>query len=237
MRDVPRLGHCVPDGDCFGTLSKAMERDKPIRVRRAAYGVMLVAGDGWLKSAGLRQTLQDLDFPRQLHSVVIETGRSDYQHSFLMMMEILSEDKHWHSYLRGAMVTWLPFHQEGPAQVLQILSRVGELSLPEYDTSIPPPFNTFLANLVKDEWARVPGRPVADLTTDLLTPLAEVTNQLKQLLFTEIDRRAVLAEVENVIPSLEKRRDDGFGGPGEDICGFVDDLLERLRVPMPLTGR
>jgi hypothetical protein len=57
--------------------------DKPFRVRKAAYDIVLVARDGWLKSPDLRQTLESLDFPRKLHSVVIETGRSDHQRSFL----------------------------------------------------------------------------------------------------------------------------------------------------------
>jgi len=37
--------------------------------------------------------------------------------------------------------------------------------------------------------------------------LVEVTEWFKELLFTENDRRTVLAVVEQVIPSLERRRD------------------------------
>jgi hypothetical protein len=48
--------------------------------------------------------------------------------------------------------------------------------------------------------------------------------QLKELLFTKSGRRAVLAVVDQVIPSLEKRRDDGYAGPGEDIRE-IDDAL------------
>jgi hypothetical protein len=77
---------------------------------------------------------------------------------------------------------------------------------------------------VEDEWAGVPGRPATDLTADRLEPLVEVTMQFKELLFTESGRRAVLAAVEQVIPSLERRRDDGYEGPGEDIHGIVDAL-------------
>jgi hypothetical protein len=109
MRDIPQLGSCLPDDNFLETLSKAMkksekgeesEENKPFHVRKAAYDVILAARDGWLRSPELRQKLEELDFPRQLHSVVLETGRSDYQRSFLMMMEILSEDRYWHSYLR-----------------------------------------------------------------------------------------------------------------------------------------
>jgi hypothetical protein len=166
-----------------------MEKDKPFRVRKAAYDVILVARDGWLRSAELRQTLEDLDFPRQLHSVVIETGRSDHQRSFLMMMEILSEDRYWHSYLRGAMDIWLPFRHEGPDQVLRILANVWRTTTPGVRRFQPPPLDKFLEKLVEDEWAGVPGRLVKDLTADRLEPLAEVTKQFKELLFTETDRR------------------------------------------------
>ena len=135
------------------------------------------------------------------------------------------------------MDIWLPFHREGPIQVLQIFSYVGELPLPEYDTSNPPPLDTFLANLVKEEWARVPARNVKDLTAGLLEPLAEVTAQFKGLLFTEGDRRAVLAKVEEVIPLLERRREVGYEGPGDDIRGIVDALLGILQLPIPSTSR
>ena len=226
MRDVPQLGLYLPGSVFLDTLSEAMKRGKPFRVRKAAYDVILAAQEGWLKSAELRGTLMRLEFPRQLHSVVIETGRLDYQRSFLGMMEIISEDRFWHPYLRGAMEIWFPFRYEGPKQVLQILARVGELSLPAYDD---PNLDKFIENLVEDEWAGVPGRPVMNLTADLLEPLAEVTKQLADLLLTENGQKAVLAAVGRVIPLLERRRDDGYEGPGEDVRRIVDDLLKKLR--------
>ena len=237
MRDIPQLGSFHPDRDFLGTLSKAMEKGKPPRVRKAAYDVVVVTRDGWLRSKRLRRTLKDLDFPRQLHGIVIETGRYDHQRSFLAMMEILSEDGCWHSYLRGAMDLWLPFRYEGPVQVLRILGRVGELLPPEYDGFNPPPLDNLLAKLVEDEWVRVPGRPVKDLAADRLKPLVEVTKQLKELFLTERERRAVLAAVEQVIQSLERRRDGGYEGPGGDTHGVVSALLEILRVPVQSTSR
>ena len=236
MKDIPRLRSFLPDSASLGTLFKAMEKSQPFRVRKAAYDVVLVAREGWLRSAELREALEDFDFPRQLHSVVIETGRSDHQRSFLKMMEILSEDRYWHSYLRGAMDIWLPFRHEGPAQVVLILTRVGGLPYSEYDTTNPPPLDKFLEKLVEDEWARVPARHVMDLTADYLEPLVEVTSQLKELLFTEIDRKVVLVVVERVIPALESRRDDGYEGPG-NIRDMVEALIGILQVPMQSTSR
>jgi len=233
-RDIPRLGYLFPDIDSLGTLFKAMEKTQPFRVRKAAYDVILVAREGWLRSADLRPALEDPDYPRQLHSVVIETGRSDHQRSFLMMMEILSEDRYWHSYLRGAMDIWLPFRHEGPDLVIRILTRVGELTFSGYDGS---PLDKFLEQLVEDEWAAVPGRSLMDLTADRLEPLVEITMQFKELLFTEIDRKVVLAVVEQVIPGLEKRREDGYEGPGEGIRETVERLIEILQAPMQSTSR
>ena len=234
MRDIPQLGSCLPGGDFLRTLSKAMQKSKPYRIRKAAYDVVLVARDGWLNSTTLREILEALDFPRQLHSVLIETGRSDHQRLFLTMMEILSEDKYYHPYLRGAMEIWLPSRHEGPDQVLRILARVCELALPKYDRSNPP-LDQFLEKLVEDEWAGVPGRPITDLIVERLEPLAVVTVQFKELLFSDGDRRAVLAVVEQVIPSLERRRDDGYEGPGDGVRGVVNALLGKLREPMQLT--
>jgi hypothetical protein len=242
MRDIPQLGSCLPDGDFLETLSKVMKRgeksenDWPSRVKKAAYDVILAARGGWLRSPELRQKLEELDFPRQLYSVVFETNRSDHQRSFLMMMEILSEDRHWHSYLRESMDIWLPLRHEGPHHVLRILTRVNKMPLPEYDSSSPP-LDRFLTKLVEDEWAGVPGRPVADITADRLEPLAEVTMELKGLLFTESGRIAVLAAVDQVIPSLERRRDDGYAGPGEDIRDIVNALQGALQTPLPLASR
>jgi hypothetical protein len=241
MEDIPQLGACRPDDDFLETLSRAMksekgeksEENKPLRVRKAAYGVILAARDEWLRSPELHKKLEELDLPRQLHNVVLETGRSDYQRSFLMMMEILSKDRNWHPYLRRSMNIWLPLRHGGPDNVLRIFSNVSDIPLPEYDGSNPP-LDNFLEKLVEDEWAGVPGRPTTDLTTDRLEPLVEVTTRSKELLFTEGGRKAVLAAVEQVIPSLERRRDDGYEGPGEDIRGVVDSLQEMLRTPMPL---
>jgi len=235
MRDNPPPGPCSPEGDVLQTLYNAMEKSKPFRVRKAAYDVTLVVHDRWLKSGleGLRQTLEGLDFHRQLYGVVMETALPDHQRSFLGMMEILSEHRHWHPYLRKAMDIWLPFHHAGRHQVLHILTNVGELLLPGYDGTNPP-LDKFLEKVVEDEWARVPMRPAQDLTADRLTPLAEVTKRLGELVFTENDRKEVLAVVGRVIPSLERRRDDG---PGDDIRNIVDDLLVNLQLPMQSTSR
>ena len=236
IKDIPGLGICLPEVEFLQTLSKAMEKgeNKPFRVRKAAYDIILAARDGWLKSPVLRPTLEDLDIPRQLHSVVIETGRSDHQRSFLEIIEILSQDRYWHPYLRGAMNIWVPLRHEGLDCVLRILATVGELLLPERDGyNVDKP----LEKVVEDEWAGVPGRLVQDITADRLKPLAEVTKQFKKLLFTESDRRAVLAMVEQTIPSLERRRDDGYDGPGDDIRSVVSDLLEELREPTQSSSR
>ena len=243
MRDIPRLGHFPPDHDFLVTLYEAMDKGRPFRVRKSAYDVILTARDGWLRLPELRHLtfenrpsripLRDtrLDFPRRLWGVVTETSRCDHQRSFLQMIEILSEDRDWHSYLREAMDIWLPFRHEGPDQVLHILSRVGALStpLPGRDGSNSN-LNKFLAKLVEDEWAGVPGRLAEELTADRMEPLAEVTKQFRELLFNDGERRAVLAVVEQVIPSLEKRRDGGY----EDVRGIVDGVLEILQVRVPI---
>ena len=237
VRGLPGLRFCDPKPEFILTLSRAMEKletgrknreNKPFRVRKAAYDVVLAVQDRWLRSADLRQTLEDVDFPRKLHGVVVETLRSDYQRSFLGMIEILSEDRYWHSYLRKAMDIWLPLHNEGPRHALLTLCRVGELRLLEsddYNAEKP------LEKVVEEEWAAVPGRYPMDLTADLLGPLAEVTEQFKRLsFFSEIDRKAVLAVVERVVPSLEKRRDEGYSGPDDELRGIIEDLLRVLRV-------
>ena len=238
IKDIPRLGSFLPEIDSLLTLSKAMEKEesKLPRVRKAAYDVVLAARDGWLKSVGLRGTLEDLDIPRKLHSVVIETGRSDHQCSFLEMIEILAEDRFWHPYLREAMDIWLPFRHEGPGHVLRILTTVGEMLVPECEGS-KHPLDRSLEKHVEEEWESVPGRFMKDLTADRLRPLAEVTKQFKELLLTESDRKMVLGAVERVIPSLEKRREDGYDGLGEDIRGIVSELLETLRIPVQSTSR
>jgi len=231
MGDIPRLGSYLPDSDDIEMLRQAIERGQPFRVRKAVYDAILAARDGWLRSPELRQTLKDLDFPRQLYNVATEIVRPDYQRSFINMMETLSEDKCWHSYLRGAMEIWLPLRHEVPHQVLRIISRIGKLPLPEYDVDgpNPPHLDILLKELVEAEWAEVPGRPVTDLTPDRLEPLAEITKQFRRLVFPETHRRAVLDVVERVIPAFENRRDNG---PGEDVRRIINDLLEELRQPV-----
>ena len=234
IRDIHHLQACIPEFSFLKTLAEAMEKDNPPRVRNAAYDIIQAAQDGWLRLADLRDTFEKLDFPRQLHSVVIAPGCSGHQLSFLKMMEILSEDRYWHPYLRGAMDLWLGFCHEGTDQVIQILLRVGEIPPPEVGHCLP--LDNHLVKIVEDEWARVPGRPAKDLSADLLGPFAEVTTQLKELLFTETDRQAVVDVVERVLPSLEMRRDDGYEGPGKDIVKLINDLLNDLRIPTVSTG-
>ena len=242
IKDIPRLRTCLPEAESLETLSKAMEgktegeNEKPFRVRKAAYDVILAARDGWLRSVELRPVLEKFDIPRKLHNVIIETGHSDYQRSFLEMTEILSEDRYWHPYLREAMDIWLPLHHEGPVYVLRILTNVGELLLPRRDDYN---VNKSLGNVLQEEWAAVPGRLPMELTFDLLEPLVEVTKQLRWFFFffTESDRRAVLAEVEQVISRLEQRRDSNYSGPGNDIRHIIDTLLGVLRVPIQSTAR
>jgi len=73
-----------------------------------------------------------------------------------------------------------------------------------------------------------------DPTADLLKPLAEVMKQFRELsFFSEGGRKGVLGtRVEQVILSLEKRRDDGYDGPGDDIRRVINDLRQILRVPI-----
>ena len=244
IKDFPGVRLCNPKEEFIRTLSKAMEKretggevkkDKPFRVKKAAYDVVLAVGDRWLRSADLRETLKDVDFPRKLHSVAIETTRHDYQRPFLEMMEILSEDGYWHSYLRKATDIWLPLHHEGPACVLHILCNVGGLLLSGsdgYNTGKP------LEKVVEEEWAAVPGRRPKDLTVDRLGPLAEVTEQFKRLsIFSESGREAVLAAVEQVVPSLERRNDEGYGGPDDELHMIIEDLLRVLREPVQANSR
>ena len=240
IADIPGLGTCLPEFKSLQTLSRAMEKgedkskSKPFRVRKAAYDVVVAAQDGWLKSADLRETFGDLDIPGKLYSVAIEIGLPGYQRSFLGMMEILSEDRYWHPYLRNAMDTWLPLRYESPGHVQRILITVGELIIPGSEGSTPPPDEP-LEKLLEEEWARVPGRLVQDLTADRLKPLAEATAQFKRQLPADRDRdrRAILSVVEKVVPSLEKRRDEGYDGPGEDVCEIINELIEVLVLRSP----
>ena len=244
IRDIPRLGSCLPTAKSLQTLSEAMEggegenesENKPFRVRKAAHDVIAIARDGWLKLAELRPVLEVFDIPRKLHGVVIEAGRSDLLCSFLEMVEILSEDRYWHPYLRKAMDIWLPLSHEGQDRVLRILSAVGEISIPDSDGPIIL-LGRPLGKLVEDEWARVPGRPLQNVTADCLKSLAEITEQFKELLLTESELRLVIDAVEKVIPSLEKRRDDNYNGPEDDIRDIINDLLAVLRFPRQSTPR
>ena len=240
IKDLPGVGLCDPKEDFIRTLSKAMEeretegedkKDKPFRVRKAAYDVVLAVRDRWLRSADLRSTLEAVDFPRKLHSVALKTTRHDYQYPFLEMIEILSEDRYWHPYLRKAMDIWLPWHHEGRACALRTLCRVGELLLPgsdDYNTEKP------LEKVMEEEWQSVPGRSdLQDLATDRLKPLAEVTEQFKRLSsFSESDGKAVVAAVDQVVPSLERRRDESYGGPDDELRKIIEDLLGVLRKPV-----
>jgi len=231
IRDIHQLESSLFDREVLRTLHDAMDKDKPFRVRKAAYDVMLVTRDQWPNSA---ESHQELDFVKQLHGLVVDIARPDYQCSFLIMMATLSEDEYWHQYLREAMEMWLPFSHEGPGHALHILTNVGGL-LPR---SEPPSPNESLEKRVEDEWAAVPGRSIQELSADQLRPLAEVTAKFQELTFDENDRKAVLAMVERVIPSLKERRDEGYPGPSEDVRGVVDGLLEKLRLPTsPLGGR
>ena len=223
IRDIPRLGNFLPDNDSLRMLLEATEKGKPFRVRKAAYDIIAITLERWLRSPELHQTFGDLVFPRKLHDIVTEIGRPDYQKSFLMMMEILSDDKKWHPYLREAMVIWLPFRREGPHEVLRIITRIGELPQPEHD-GFNHNLDEFLETLVENEWARVPARPVEDLTFKRLNPFAEVTLQLMEIVFTEGGRRAVLAAVKKVIMSLEKRLD--LGEVIHDIVKPLQDILQ-----------
>ena len=246
IKDLPGLRLCDPKAEFIQTLSKAMENsetrreiggNKPFRVRKAAYDVMLAMRDRWLKSETLRPALEDVDFPRKLHSVVIEIlppDHSDHQHSFLEMIEILSEDRRWHPYLRKAMDIWLPLHHEGPYYVLRTLYSVGELHPGSDGYNADKP----LERVVEEEWAAVPARHTTDLTADRLGPLAEVTEQIKGLsVFNESDRKGVLAAVEQVLPSLERRRDEGYDGPDDEVRRVIEHLLKVLRVPIQANNR
>ena len=86
----------------------------------------------------------------------------------------------------------------------------------------------------EDEWVRVPGRSALCFTSDRLKSLAEVTGQFRESLLSESGSGVTLGVVEQVTPSLEKRCDDDYDGPGEDVCAIVNDLVRVLQVPMEL---
>ena len=135
------------------------------------------------------------------------------------------------------MDIWLPSRDQGSYQVVRILVRVGEMLFPE-DDGYNLPLDMSPVKLVEDEWARVPGRQITHLSTGLLEPVAEVTVQLRKLLFTESDREAVLAVVEKVIPCLEKQRGHGYEGPGEPAGAYtINQLLIDLYATSPFSQR
>ena len=232
--DIRRMEPFLFDYNTLQTLHDAMNSTNPFRVRQAAYDVMVVAQDQWLKfgSERLHQKLEGLDFFRQLHRVVVETALRENHRSFLGMMENLSKDVNWHSYLRKAMDIWLPLRHEGMEETLHILENVGELppSVPRGRNLLS--FDKLLERLVMDEWRRVPGRHVQDLTADRLKPLVEVTEQFKELLFDTDSQGRVLTEIREVIQRLKHRRDgDGDGPGGDELCEIVGNLVADQRAP------
>ena len=235
--DPRRLEPSLFDPGALQTFYEAMDHGNPFRVRQASYDIVLVTRNQWLKSEVLRPKLEELDFFRQLHRVVIEMARPDYHRLFLMMMDSLSEDTYWHSYLREAMDIWLSLRHEGTYHTLRIIANVGELSLPKWDGYSSSSFDDFLQKLIVNEWAAVPGRPVRDLTADRLDPLVEVTEQFRALLFDEGYRKAALAVVQRVIPGLEQRHDSSYEGPGEDVRAMIGTLMEKLKLPIPRSSR
>ena len=144
-------------------------------------------------------------------------------------MEVLSEDEYWHPYLRETMEIWLPLCYQGPEHTVRILANVGGMQHAWWSAFSVIPLDEHLQKLVEDEWAAVPGRPTHLLTADRLKPLVEVTKEFKKLLFDDNYRRMVLASVEGVISTLERRRDNDYEGPGEDVRAIIDDLVEGLR--------
>ena len=229
IKDIRQLESSLIDDSVIQTFHDAMDACRPLRLRKAACDAVLVTRDQWLHSTGLRQKLRELEFFKRLHSFVVDIARSEYLWWFLEVMEVLSEDVYWHSYLREAMDIWLPLQHEGPGQALRILVNVGGLLHSEGGDSSP--LEESLEKRLEDEWAAVPGRPLNALTADRLRPLAEVTEQFKELMFDESHRKAVLAVVEKVIPALKKRSEDGYQGPGEDVCGIVQGLVDTLTLP------
>jgi len=181
---IPRLRSSFPGFGLLETLSRAMgtRENQPLRVRKAAYDVILAARDGWLRSPRLRGTLEELDLPEKLCSVVTETGRPYDKRSFLMMMRVLSENEDWHSYLMGAMRIWLPFRDVGPEHTLSILRNVSELPIPEDYAGPNTSLDEYLGNLVRSEWTGIVNSNAADLSANRLRLLEEVTRQFTLLL-------------------------------------------------------
>ena len=228
IRDIPRLGFYLPDHDFLEMLYGAMGDSNNSNVRKAAYGVVWAARDGWLTSPHLRRILLDRDFPRQLYGVVDVAPGSDHRRTFLDMMEILSRDEAWRSYLRREAGMWLPWRSDGWSQVICILENISKITFPKIEPA--EDMDMLLIKVVRDEWARVPGRGAKDLTADVLAPFAEVTVRLNHSLFDEDGRRAVLTVVEQVIPSLERWRSENHEELEEGVNRIVRALLEDLRM-------
>ena len=62
IRNIRRRDICLPEVSFLfpQKLAEAMEKDKPPRIRKAAYDVVHAAQDGWVTSMGLRQTLANI---------------------------------------------------------------------------------------------------------------------------------------------------------------------------------
>ena len=227
------------DDDTLQTLHDAMNKGNSLRIRQVSYDVALVTQGHWLKSETLRQKLRDLDFFKQLYLITPIALRDSYhQRLFLQMTETLSEDPYWRSYVREAMHIWLHPRHNGPDHTVRIIGNIsGGVSFAEWGDRNPSLFDDFLRRLLVDEWAAVPARHVPNLTADQLRSLAETTKEFQESLPDEDYRRSVLAEVEKVIPGLERRQDGGYEGPGEDVRDIVNDLVAKLQPPQSLPRR
>lgn len=224
IRGMLQQGPHQPDPSFLKMLYEAMEDGRQFRIRRAALQIIHGARELWLKSESFQQILKDNNFIRQMHKVVTVTNRSDHRGEFIEMIGILSEDERWHSYLRESMDMWCRHYTEAPERSFGIIVTIGRIPLPDVYT----PALKSLADFLKDEWARVPGRGAGDLTSDKLAPFADVTKKLAETVFKREDRDAILVAVERVIPSLQKRHER----ISEDIRGIVDSLLKTLREPI-----
>jgi len=227
------MKHPAFDDDTLQTLHDAMNNRNSLQIRQVAYDVALVTQDHWLGSETSRQKLRDLDFFKQLYLITpIAIPDPDYQRLLLRMTETLSEDVYWRSYVREAMRFWLPLRPNGPDHTVHIIGNIsGGVSFAEWDDGDLSLFDDSLRQLLVDEWAAVPARRVPDLAADRLKQLAETTKEFKEVLPDEEYRRSVLAEVEKVIPGLERRQDGGYEGPGQDVREIVNDLVARLQPP------
>ena len=221
IKGIQQLDPALLDETVLQTLLKVMGPEKPQYIRRAAYDVMLITRDQWLRSDVLHQNLEALDPFRRLCDVVKVMARPDYKKSFLMMMKILSEDVNRHSYVRNAMGIWLDLRDAGREDTLHILKNVGNLQFLAWDSRTSP-FDEFLQTGVVREWENIPGRPnVRNLTADQLHPLMEVTKQFVRS-FGDIYRTRVLLTInESVVPALDRQ----LNGSSEVFRGIVDDFL------------